>query len=70
MKKIKVLINKFNWFEWGMILSVIGFTFYFSLVNKEASMWYLIIDAIAAISGIFCVVLCVKVRRVNIYGDT
>ena len=63
MKKIKVLINKFNWFEWAMILSVVGFTLYFSLINKEASMWYLIIDAIAAISGIFCVVLCAKGKK-------
>ena len=50
-----ILLNKFNLFEWGMIIAVIGFTFYFSLISEGVSLVYLIIDGIAAISGIFCV---------------
>lgn len=57
------IIKKFSIFEWSMILAVIGFTIYFAIINKEASITYLIIDAIAAISGIFCVVLCAKGKR-------
>lgn len=60
---MKKILNKFNWFEWGMIVSVIGFTIYFSLISEGVSLLYLIIDGIAAISGIFCVVLCAKGRK-------
>lgn len=60
---MKNIINKFNWFEWGMILSVIGFTIYFSLISEGVNLFYLIIDGFAAISGIFCVVLCAKGRK-------
>lgn len=60
---MKKIINKFNWFEWGMIIAVIGFTIYFSLISEGVSLTYLITDGIAAISGIFCVVLCAKGRK-------
>ena len=60
---MKKILNKFNWFEWGMIIAVIGFTIYFSIISEEVSLLYLIIDGIAAISGIFCVVLCAKGRK-------
>ena len=60
---MKKIINKFNWFEWGMIIAVIVFTIYFSLISEGVSLTYLIIDGIAAISGIFCVVLCAKGRK-------
>lgn len=60
---MKNIVRKFNWFEWSMILSVIGFTIYFSLISEGVSLLYLIIDAIAAISGIFCVVLCAKGKK-------
>lgn len=60
---MKKILKKFNWFEWTMILSVIGFTLYFSLIDKENSILYLIIDGIAAICGIFCVVLCAKGKK-------
>ena len=36
---------------------------YFSLISTGVSLWYLIIDAIAAVSGIFCVVLCAKGKK-------
>lgn len=60
---MKKIIKKFNWFEWGMLLSVIGFTIYFSIIDKESSIWYLLIDGMAAICGIFCVVLCAKGKK-------
>ena len=56
-------IKKFSIFEWSMILIVITFTTYFAIINKEDSLIYIVIDAIAAISGIFCVVLCAKGKR-------
>lgn len=60
---MKKILKKFTLFEWFMLLSVIGFTIYFAIINKENTLLYLIIDSIAAISGIFCVVLCAKGRK-------
>lgn len=60
---MKKLVKKFNLFEWGMIIAVIGFTLYFGLINTENSMLYLMVDGVAAICGIFCVVLCAKGRK-------
>jgi len=60
---MKDVLKKFTIFEWFMILSVIFFTIYFSIINTTNSILYLIIDAIAAISGIFCVVLCAKGKK-------
>jgi len=60
---LTALLNKFTYFEWGMILAVIGFTIYFSIIDTENTPLYLIIDAIAAISGILCVVLCAKGKK-------
>ena len=63
-------IKKFSVFEWSMILAVTLFTTYFAIINKEDSLIYIVIDAIAAISGIFCVVLCAKGNVVNTSGDS
>ena len=60
---MKKIIKKFSLFEWAMLISVIGFTIYFALIDKESSLLYLIIDGIAAICGIFCVVLCAKGKK-------
>lgn len=60
---MKKILKKFNLFEWGMIISVIGFTIYFSLISEGVSLLYLVIDGIAAISGIFSVVLCAKGKK-------
>ena len=60
---MKKNIKKFSLFEWGMIIAVIGFTVYFSLIDKESTIWYLLIDGMAAICGIFCVVLCAKGKK-------
>ena len=62
-KRIKGLINVFNYFEWFMILSVVIFTAYFAIINTESTWWYVLIDSIAAITGIFCVVLCAKGKK-------
>lgn len=60
---MKNVLKSFNLFEWVMIVAVIGFTIYFSLISEGVSLWYLFIDGIAAISGIFCVVLCAKGKK-------
>ena len=60
---MKKFIKQFNLFEWSMILAVILFTIYFTLINTENTLLYLLIDGIAAISGIFCVVLCAKGKK-------
>lgn len=60
---LKTILNKFTYFEWGMILAVIGFTTYFSIIDTTNTALYLIIDAVAAISGILCVVLCAKGKK-------
>ena len=36
---------------------------YFSIIDSTNSLLYLIIDGVAAISGIFCVVLCAKGKK-------
>lgn len=60
---MKKIIKDFKLIEWIMILSVIIFTIYFAITDKTSPTWYLIINSIAAISGIFCVVLCAKGRK-------
>jgi len=60
---MKNVLKKFTLFEWFMVLSVTIFTIYFALINTENTLSYLIIDAVAAISGIFCVVLCAKGKK-------
>ena len=60
---MKKIIKQFNLIEWIMIISVILFTTYFTLIDKENTTLYLAIDAVAAISGILCVVLCAKGKK-------
>ena len=60
---MKSILKKFTLFEWFMVLSVIIFTVYFALTNTTNTILYLIIDAVAAISGILCVVLCAKGKK-------
>lgn len=36
---MKKIINKFNWFEWGMIIAVIGFTIYFSIISEGVGVY-------------------------------
>lgn len=60
---MKKKLKKFTLFEWFMLLSVILFTVYFGVTNTTDSILYLLIDGIAAVSGIFCVVLCAKGKK-------
>lgn len=60
---MKNMLKKFNLLEWFMLLSVIIFTIYFGVTNTTDSIIYLLIDGVAAISGIFCVVLCAKGKK-------
>lgn len=57
------VLKKFSIFEWFMISSVIVFTIYFAIIDKQNSLLYLFIDSVAAISGILCVVLCAKKKK-------
>ena len=60
---MKKILKTFNLFEIMMILAVTGFTIYFSIIDTESTLWYLLIDGIAAITGIICVVLCAKGKK-------
>lgn len=60
---MKKVLKAFNLFEWIMVLIVTVFTIYFCITDKTNSWLYLIIDAVAAISGIICVVLCAKGKK-------
>lgn len=60
---MRQIFKKFSLFEWFMLLSVITFTIYFGIINTVDTLFYLIIDGIAAVSGIFCVVLCAKGKK-------
>ena len=60
---MKDILKKFTLFEWLMLFSVIIFTFYFGTTNTINPLFYIVIDGIAAISGIFCVVLCAKGKK-------
>lgn len=63
MNKIKKIFKVFNLFEWFMLLVVIIFTIYFAVINTENTLSYIVIDAIASITGVFCVVLCAKGKK-------
>ena len=60
---MKNIIKKLNTFEWILVIIIVVFTSYFALIDKENSKWYLLINSISAISGVFCVVLCAKGKK-------
>lgn len=60
---MKKMIKEFSIFELSMILAVIVFTIYFSIINTVNTLGYIIIDGISAIAGIICVVLCAKGKK-------
>ncbi len=60
---MKNILSKFTWFEWLMLLTVIVFSVYFFLTDDVNTIVYLLIDMVAAISGMFCVVLCAKGKK-------
>jgi len=58
-------MKKLNLLEWFMILAITIFTIYFTLIDTENTKLYLIVDAITAITGVICVVLCAKGKKVQ-----
>lgn len=64
MKKFKGYMTLFQWFE---VLILIGFTTYFGIMDKESSTLYLVINALSAICGVFCVVLCATGKKSQYY---
>lgn len=62
--KLKKYLTPFQWTE---VLIVIGFTVYFAANDKDSTWWYILISSIAAICGIFCVVLCAAGKKSQYY---
>ena len=54
-------------FQWAEVLGIIGFTVYFALTNTTDPWWYILIDSLAAVCGVFCVVLCAGGRKSQYY---
>ncbi len=64
MERLKKYMTPFQWLE---VLGIIGFTLYFAFTNTEQTVWYIVIDSLAAIFGVFCVVLCAGGKRSQYY---
>lgn len=62
--KLRNFMSPFQWFE---VLLLIGFTIYFAIIDKESSVLYLTINALSAICGVFCVVLCASGKKSQYY---
>ena len=54
-------------FQWAETLAMIAFTVYFACMPTEYPGWYVAADALAAICGVFCVVLCAAGKRSQYY---
>lgn len=54
-------------FQWAEILTIIGFTLYFALTDTADPLWYILLDAAAAVCGVVCVVLCAGGRKSQYY---
>ena len=46
---------------------IIVFTIYFALTNTTDTWWYILIDSLAAVCGVFCVVLCAGGKKSQYY---
>lgn len=64
IQKLKDYMTPFQWCE---VTAIIAFTLYFALTNTEQSFWYILIDSLAAICGVFCVVLCAGGKKSQYY---
>lgn len=62
--KLKKYMTPFQWFE---CLAIMAFSFYFALTNTVDPWWYILIDSVAAICGVFCVVLCAGGKKSQYY---
>lgn len=54
-------------FQWAECLAIIAFTVYFALTNTKDPWWYILIDSLAAVCGVFCVVLCAGGKKSQYY---
>ena len=54
-------------FQWAEVLAIIAFTVYFALTNTTSPWWYILIDSLAAVCGVFCVVLCAGGKKSQYY---
>jgi len=63
-EKLKKIMTPFQWAE---CLAIIGFTVYFALTDTTHSLWYILIDSLAAVCGVFCVVLCAGGKKSQYY---
>ena len=54
-------------FQWAECLAIIAFTIYFALTNNTDTWWYILIDSLAAVCGVFCVVLCAGGKKSQYY---
>lgn len=63
-KRLRGYMTPFQWFE---VLAIIAFTAYFALTNRAQPWWYVAVDSLAAICGVFCVVLCAGGKRSQYY---
>lgn len=64
IEKLKKYMTPFQWFE---CLAIVAFTVYFALTNTTDPWWYILLDAIAAVCGVFCVVLCAGGKKSQYY---
>ena len=64
LEKLKNYMSPFQWCE---CLAIVAFTLYFAVTNTADPWWYVVIDAIAAICGVFCVVLCAGGKKSQYY---
>ena len=63
-EKLKRYMTPFQWAEVG---AMIAFTAYFAVTNKTDAWWYILIDSLAAVCGVFCVVLCAGGKKSQYY---
>ena len=54
-------------FQWSEVLAIVAFTVYFALANRSDPGWYILIDSLAAVCGVFCVVLCAAGKKSQYY---
>lgn len=54
-------------FQWAEVLAIAAFTTYFALTNTADPWWYVLIDSLAAVCGVFCVVLCAGGKKSQYY---
>ena len=63
-EKLKKFMTPFQWAE---VLAIIAFTVYFAVTNTTNTWWYILIDSLAAVCGVFCVVLCAGGKKSQYY---